>query len=294
MAQRQERPGQSKSRERESGQASRLTALDIVALRVVGVGGIPAHTDGRDQRVVEARDKAPVDAQERLAAAAAAAAAQRQQPRHQPLTVGSQQARAVETGGAGAEGTQQWVAHRLAERVRHVVVAPVEATPGAPRVRKVQRLLHDAAEVCAAAHEARRSAAARLGGRVDARLTAVVRSAAAAAQSAAEHQQTEPAARQRHRLGLAGGARAEQPPRPAARVRRGIIYIYTLLSMPRGRCISQLQMHNRLVNRNPLAKAIVRPWERELYYRTMPGWRSRLLDPGRVSGRVAARTRCIY
>jgi hypothetical protein len=31
------------------------------------------------------------------------------------------------------------------------------------------------------------------------------------------------------------------------------------LSMPRGRCISQLQIQNRLVHRTPLAKAIVRP-----------------------------------
>jgi hypothetical protein len=67
--------------------------------------------------------------------------------------------------------------------------------------------------------------------------------------------------------------------------------VWHLLPMPRGKCISQLQIHDSLVHRAPLAKAIVRPWGRELCYRMIPGWRSRLLDFGRVLERVAAHMR---
>ena len=43
-----------------------LTSLDIVTLSVVYVGSIPPHSYRGDERVVEPRDKTPVNAQKRL------------------------------------------------------------------------------------------------------------------------------------------------------------------------------------------------------------------------------------
>lgn len=43
-----------------------ITSLDVVTLSVVYVGSIPPHADCGDERVVEPRDKTPVDAQKGL------------------------------------------------------------------------------------------------------------------------------------------------------------------------------------------------------------------------------------